>query len=125
MPVVHLRINVELSQEQKKNILLAASQLVASTMGKPLADVMVIFSYDELMLGGEMGPATFIDLKCVSGISVDMSKKLCEGLYNLLQEVTNLKSSRVYINFFEVNHVHAWRFINDVAVCAGQSTFHN
>jgi phenylpyruvate tautomerase PptA (4-oxalocrotonate tautomerase family) len=122
MPVVHLRMNVELKQEQKNKILLAISHLVADAMHKPLADVMVICSYDELTMGGQPGPATFVEFKCVSGLSLDVSRTICEGLYNLLHTEAGMQSSRIYINFFEVRHVHAWRFNGNVAVCAGQNS---
>lgn len=117
MPVIHYRINTPLDELPKKKIMLDTVRLVADIMQKPVSDIMVIYSSDDLLMGNDFSPAAFVDFKCVSGLTVAVSRKICNGVYHLLNEATGIEPARIYINFFEVSHAHAWRFVNGNPVC--------
>ncbi len=118
MPVVRISLNVALAGQEKQTLLLSIARLVSEVMEKPIHDVMVSLTTDDFVMGGHSEPAVFIDLRCLSGLRVDgMTKRLCEGMLNVLQQHIPIDPARVYVNFFEVLPEYAWRFCDGVAVC--------
>jgi hypothetical protein len=115
--MIQIQINVELDKEKKTDLLLAISKLTSDVMKKPIGDVMALVRMSEIVFGGEKGPAAFIDFRCISGLTPTSARKLCEGFDNILKDLANIDSSRVYINFMEVSDAHAWRFIDGIAMC--------
>lgn len=117
MPVIQIGANIDLDLEDKRQLLISMAQLISSVMNKPLSDVMVLYSYNDLIMAETSEPAVFVDIRCISGLSVLVSRQICEGLYKLLNKITSIDSSRFYANFHEVGKEYAWRFKNDIAVC--------
>lgn len=122
MPIIQLQTNVSLNLKKKKKILVSISQLAADIMRKPVSDVMMMYSYCDLMIAGTFERAAFVDLRCVSGFNVKVAGELCEGISLILQNEIAIDLSRIYVNFFEVSEVHAWRFVNSKAVYAESKT---
>ncbi|KNY27379.1 hypothetical protein [Pseudobacteroides cellulosolvens] len=87
-------------------------------MNKPLEDIMVQYSYCDIIMFNSYDHAAFIDFKFISGLNLVISKELCIGMADILSKAAAIVPSRIYINFFEVSGVHAWRFINGTPVCS-------
>ncbi|MBN1887125.1 MAG: hypothetical protein JW850_04015 [Thermoflexales bacterium] len=118
MPVVQINLNVALAEQDKHDLLLSASRLVSEVLEKPLCDVMVSLTTADFVMAGSFDPAAFVDLRCLSGLQVEgATKRLCQGLLEVLRRLIPIDSSRVYINFAEVCPEYAWRFREGAAVC--------
>ena len=117
MPVIQINSNLPLTPPQKQAVLTAATELTANVMGKPLCSVMVMLTYADFLMDGTTDPAVFIDFHCLSGLDLDVSRRLCTGFLEIIQQTSALDPSRMYVNFVEVEGQYAWRFINGVAVC--------
>lgn len=118
MPIVQIKMNVELDTQQKRDLLLSVAEFTAEIMEKPLADVMVFYTLADFVMDGSFSPAAFIDFRCLSGLQENgVTQCLCEGMLKILQRHVTIEPSRIYINFFEVCAEYAWRFRDGVAVC--------
>jgi hypothetical protein len=118
MPIVQVKINLELDTEKKNELILSVSHLVADIMEKPFSDIMVMYSYSDIVMAGSFEPAAFIDFRCISGLNHMVSKSICEGILSVFKRLMiQIEESRIYINFFEVSKTCAWRFIGNFALC--------
>jgi hypothetical protein len=118
VPVVQIQMNVELARQTRQSLLIAVARLVAESMQKPLADVMVFMTYADFVMDGTFAPAAFVDFRCLSGLQEEgVTQCLCEGILKILQQHTAIEPNRLYINFFEVCPEYAWRFRDGMAVC--------
>lgn len=118
MPVIQVKTNTNLNDAQKQQLLLAITRRVAEIMGKPVSDIMVLYSGEEIMMGETSEPAAFVDLRFISGLNMSRAKALCEALKNVINETVVIAPTRLYINFPQVDGVRAWRFIDHAAVCS-------
>lgn len=117
MPIVMINTNVEINDDKKEFILCNIAQLVANLMKKPIADVMVLYSYHYMIMANSIKPVAFVDLKYISRLDLKISEDLCSGILDILNQVVDMDPTRLYLNFFEVSDIQAWRFIDGVPVC--------
>lgn len=118
MPNIIVRTNARLGEENKKEMLVNIAKWTAYIMKKPVSDVMVMYSYNDFIMAETFEPAAFIDFNCVTGFDTEVGKELCIGINKILSDIVEIESSRIYIKFFEVSNIHAWRFIDNMPVCA-------
>lgn len=118
MPVIQVKTNIDLNGAQKQQMLIAITRRVAEVMGKPISDIMVLYSSEEIMMAETYEPAAFVDLRFISGLSMSRAKALCEDIKNVINENVVIAPTRVYINFPKVDGARAWRFIDNAAVCS-------
>jgi len=83
------------------------SKMVAELTGKPENYVMTMIQSDSQMtFAGSDEPCCFIKLKSIGSLNPSgMSKSLCE----IIEAKTNIKSSRIYIEFIDVKSSN-WGF---------------
>ena len=76
------------------------STMVADLTGKPESYVMTMIQSDSKMtFAGSDEPCCFIKLQSIGSLNPSsMSKSLCE----LISAKTNIKTNRIYIEFFDV-----------------------
>lgn len=118
MPIVQISSNIDLSAQERQDLLISVARLVSQTLEKPIQDVMVSLTQADFVMDGDFGPTAFIDLRCLSGLQADgVMACLCDGLLDILRQYVLIEPSRVYVNFFEVRPEGAWRFRDGVAVC--------
>ena len=77
------------------------SKMVADLTGKPETYVMTMIQSDSQMtFAGSDEPCCFIKLQSIGALNpTSMSRHLCE----LIASKTNIKTSRIYIEFMDVN----------------------
>ena len=102
MPFLRLETSAALSGAAQKNLMTALSKLVADALGKPEAYVMIVVQPASMLLGGTDGPAAFIDLRSIGGLSDTINRQLSLQLCGLLREQLHLSPDRVYLNFQDV-----------------------
>lgn len=117
MPIVMLNTNVEINDDKKEFILCNIAQLVSNLMKKPITDVMVLYSYHYMFMSNSIKPAAFVDFKYISKLDLKIYASLCSGILDILNQVVDMDPARLYLNFFEVSDIQAWRFIDSIPVC--------
>lgn len=117
MPIVIINTNVEINDDKKELILCNVAQLVANLMKKPINDVMVLYSYQYMVMANSTKPAAYVDIKYISSLDLKISEDLSSGVLEILNQVINMDPARLYLNFFEVSDIQAWRFIDGIPVC--------
>jgi phenylpyruvate tautomerase len=102
MPYLKIQANRAIPAEQANALLTAASQTVASELGKPERYVMVELTTNTAMLfGGSSEAAAYLELKSI-GLPTARTKALSEALCSLLETALGISPSRVYIEFIDI-----------------------
>ncbi|QXP91947.1 phenylpyruvate tautomerase MIF-related protein [Methylococcus capsulatus] len=102
MPYLKIHMNREIEPGKSKALLAAASQRMASELGKPERYVMVELTSNPAMLfAGTDEPAAFVELKSI-GLPAGKTKDLSQILCSLLQDSAGIAPARVYIEFTDV-----------------------
>jgi phenylpyruvate tautomerase len=102
MPLLKLETTVVLSDDKRKALLAALSQIVAETIGKPEEYVMVTLRPAAMLMSGKPGEAAFVDLRSIGGLNGDVCRKLSQKISRLLSDVLAVPQNRIYLNFTEV-----------------------
>ncbi len=102
MPLLKLETTVALSDDKKKAMLAALSEIVAGTIGKPEQYVMVVVSPAAILMSGKPGEAAFVDIRSIGGLNDDVNRQLSQKIGQLLKESLGVPPDRVYLNFTEV-----------------------
>jgi hypothetical protein len=111
-------MNAKLNEVQKSTMLSSISHRVADIIGKSVADIMVLYSFEEILMADTFEPAAFIDVRFISEIDILRAKALCQSIEDVMNRTVGIIPSRIYINLLKVDGAKAWRFINDFAVCS-------
>lgn len=103
MPLLALQTSVQLSAQQRYDLLAPLSRIVAECIGKPERYVMVTVSEAAMLIGASEGPAAFADLRSIGGLNGTVNRKLSERLCALLQEQLGIPPERVYLGFANIS----------------------
>jgi phenylpyruvate tautomerase len=107
MPLIRLEMTEQLAPESRSRLCADLSRLCAEVIGKPETYVMAVVAEGLTMLhAGKSGPAAFLDIRSIGGLSADVNKKLAERLCGLLVNTTKIPGDRVYLNFTSVAATH-------------------
>lgn len=103
MPLLEITTSNDLFETVREKILRDASAVVATTLGKSEASVMVTLRSATGLFGGDAGPCAFLELRSVGGLDPDTSTRVAERLCTLLEAEADVPSERIYLNFHRVN----------------------
>eukprot|EP00245_Coleochaete_scutata_P017258 TRINITY_DN8380_c0_g1_i1.p2 TRINITY_DN8380_c0_g1~~TRINITY_DN8380_c0_g1_i1.p2 ORF type:complete len:116 (+),score=26.85 TRINITY_DN8380_c0_g1_i1:114-461(+) len=103
MPTLLVQTNVPVDVTLTSDFLKDASKVVAKTIGKPEAYVMVSIKGEvPIVFGGTEEPAAFAQVYSIGGLGPDTNKKLSSGLSELLQSKFDIPPSRFFLNFNDI-----------------------
>ena len=103
MPFVRLQTNESLAIDVKKKICAELSRTIAESIKKPERYVMAVIDDDAFMLhGGEGGPAAFIEVHSIGGLSPEVNQTLSERLCKVTAKLTTVAPARIFLNFVDV-----------------------
>jgi phenylpyruvate tautomerase len=103
MPFICLSTNEPLEGEAKQQLCAELSRACAAGIGKPEAYVMAIVHDGVTMLhAGKPGPAAWIDVRSIGGLSGDKNQALAATLCDLVSKKTKVPGARIYLNFTDV-----------------------
>jgi phenylpyruvate tautomerase len=103
MPLIRLQTNVSLSSEVSTGLCADLSRLCAEVIGKPEAYVVAIVDDHQTMsFGGKPGPAAFVEVRSIGGLSPTVNRSLSERICALVTSSIQVESPRVYLNFIDV-----------------------
>ena len=110
MPVVNLKMNIKLNENQVKELLTPIPEIFEKFMGKPASTVMSTYSYSDMLLNNSFSSAAFIEVRNLSLYDIDVYKNISKCLLDVIKKTVTIDSDRIYINFLEVKDVQAWQF---------------
>ncbi len=98
MPLVRLETTEELAPDRKASLCAALSRLCAETIGKDEEYQMAIVADRVTMLrSGKPGPAAFVDVRSIGGLTPKVNVFLSERICRLLREELGIPGDRVYL----------------------------
>ncbi len=102
MPLLKLETTVALPDEKRAALLASLSKTLAETTGKPEGYVMITAAHADILMGGKTGPAAFVDIRGIGGLSGDVNRRLSEKICRLLHDSLGVPPDRIYLNFTEL-----------------------
>ena len=103
MPLLKLETTVALADDKRNTLLASLSKALAETTGKPEGYVMITAAHADILMAGKPGPAAFVDIRGLGGLSGDVNRRLSEKLCRLLNESLGVPPDRIYLNFTELD----------------------
>jgi phenylpyruvate tautomerase len=102
MPFIKLETTVSFDAEERASLCRKLSRIAAEVIGKPETYVQAAVVDRLAMLhGGEEGPAAFVEVRSIGGLSPKVNRALAERVCAVLVGI-GLASERVYLNFIDV-----------------------
>ena len=102
MPYLKITTSKSIDAAGKRNLLRAASKMVAAELGKPEQYVMVsVESPVAMLFAGAEEPSAFLELRGI-GLPESKTSRLSEGLCQMIESHLAVRKDRVYINFADV-----------------------
>jgi phenylpyruvate tautomerase len=103
MPMLTLQTSLPLTRQQRSELLLPLSRLVAESIGKPERYVMVTISEATMCMAGEEGPCAEATIRSIGGLNAPVNRAVSAGLCALLQQRLAIPPDRVYLVFHTVS----------------------
>lgn len=99
MPLLKIQTNQALSADQQQALIRAASQQVATLLGKPERYVMVSLEHNDGMLfAGSDAPLAYLELKSI-GLPTAKTGELSKALCTTIHQALSIDLDRIYIEF--------------------------
>jgi phenylpyruvate tautomerase PptA (4-oxalocrotonate tautomerase family) len=99
MPLLKIQTNQPCSENQQKQLLSEASQLVAQQLGKQERYVMVAIEPPVAMsFAGDTDACAYLELKSI-GLPESKTRDLSDALCRLVECMLDIEKERIYIEF--------------------------
>ena len=102
MPLIKINANVDLPENQQQALLAALSRTLAEVTHKPEGYCMVTFTRAAVLFAGRPGPAAFVDVRSIGGLTREVNQQLTEQVGAQLKKSLGVPPDRVYVTFTEV-----------------------
>ena len=107
MPYLKIDTNVSLSYEQKEELMISCSQLLAQLLQKPENYVMVsVRAGAHMLFGGTTDPCAYLEFKSL-GLPESSTAVFSEAVSKQLSAQTGIEPSRIYTEFSAPER-HMW-----------------
>ena len=106
MPFLKITSSVEVPAEKRDALLAAVSKAAAEATGKPERYMMVALESGSILFAGKAGPAAFVDVRAIGGLTPEVNAKLSSQVCALLLKWLNVPGERVYLTFIDVPATH-------------------
>ncbi len=102
MPTVKLTISKKFDRNEKENLALELTSIVAKEIGKPESVTQAIVEDDACVsFGGNfLAPSAFLAVMSIGGLNQEVCKRLSAAICALLGRY-GVSGQRIYINFSE------------------------
>jgi phenylpyruvate tautomerase PptA (4-oxalocrotonate tautomerase family) len=112
MPYIKIQTNVELSEDQKMDLLNDLTDLLSKELGKPEKYVMgMIQNSESMIMSGKTDSLAFVELRSIR-LPENRTKTLTKSLTYFLKEALKIDSDRIFVNFINVEP-HMWGYNSD------------
>ncbi len=107
MPFIRLETTERVPPDQRASLCAALSRLCSDAVGKPEAYVMAAVHDQVTMIhAGAPGPAAFVEVRSIGGLSAKVNRALAEKVCRLVGETLRIPGERVYLNMADVAADH-------------------
>jgi phenylpyruvate tautomerase len=107
MPLVRCETNQHLNDSQKTQLCTELSHICAEVIGKPETYVQAVVQDGLTLLhGGKPGPAAFVDVRSIGGLSGKTNATLAEKICTVISKTAAVPGARIYLNFTDVAASH-------------------
>ena len=114
MPLMIIRTSVSLPKTEKEELLKASTQVLVDA-GKPESHVMVLLEKVDASMGGKVGPAAFVEVRSMVGLTPEFNHKIAENMCPVLEKSLEISGHEIYLNFITVP-VSAWGWDHGIVV---------
>ncbi len=102
MPLITIQVTEDIKEGTEKEALLKAiSEIISRQIGKPETYCMATISKSDIMMGGAVSPAAFIDVRSIGGLPASVNKGISSEVSFLLSNHLEVPKDRIYLNFTE------------------------
>ncbi len=103
MPLIRLETTETIPADQKIALCQRLSRACAETIGKPESYQMAVVRDGVAMaFAGKPGPAAFVDVRSIGGLTPEVNRKLAERVCKLVTESLRIPGERIYLNMLDV-----------------------
>lgn len=102
MPYIGVSTSRDVPEEKREVVLKALSAAVAKSTGKPERYVMAVLTRADVVFGGEVEDAAFVDVRGIGGLTQDVNNDMTQRICSLLEAVLGIEPGSVYITFTDV-----------------------
>jgi phenylpyruvate tautomerase PptA (4-oxalocrotonate tautomerase family) len=106
MPLMQIKTNVMLPEKQREARLAPLSRLLAELTRKPEAYCMVAYEHAAMLFAGNPGPAAFVDIRAIGGLTREVNAQLSAALATEIKKALGVPPDRLYFTFTEVAASH-------------------
>jgi phenylpyruvate tautomerase len=110
MPLVRIETTTVPDAAQSEALLAGVSRAVEAATGKPLATIMATLSAADIRMAGRDGPAAFVDVRGIGGLTREVNNRMAASVTDLLENALGVPPDRVYLTFQDVPATNwAWK----------------
>ena len=103
MPLIRLETTEKLQGDRKASLCASLSALCAEIIGKPEEYQMaIVLDGLTILRSGRPGPAAFVEIRSIGGLTHKVNQSLSEKVCHLLQRELDIPGDRVYLNMTEI-----------------------
>jgi len=102
MPLIAVQANVDLPEAQQPALLAALSRTLAEATRKPEGYCLAVFTRAAALFAGRPGPAAFVDVRGIGGLTREVNQRLAEQVAAQLKKSLGVPPERMYITFTDV-----------------------
>lgn len=103
MPLIRIETNVGLEEQRKTEIMNMLSRSLAEDLGKEEKWVMVSMAESAILMGGEPGPAAYVDVRSIGGLNNETNNTIAQHVSKVLHEEMGVAPERLYVNLDSVS----------------------
>ena len=102
MPLLKLTTSVPVAAQKKDELVGQLSKALAEITRKPEQYVMVTLDDAAILMAGKAGPAAFVDVRGIGGLTGDVNQQVSKRICALLEKAIGIPPDRVYLTFTDV-----------------------
>lgn len=119
MPFIRIETNLPLTDAQKRDLAVKASESVAEAMGKPVSAVFAsVHSNMVVTCGAAHEPCAFVGFKNV-GLTEELAVRASEVLGTLLEKEIGLDPDRVLIDLVDLDPAYVGKSKTTIKIIRG------
>ena len=102
MPFIRLETSALVTSGDQEDLIRQLSKITADVIGKPENYVMASLSEAKMTMGGEPGPAAFLEIRSIGGLDKKVNREITKQVSELLKEKLRIPSDRIYVCFSSI-----------------------
>jgi phenylpyruvate tautomerase len=102
MPFIKLETSAPITSGDREDLVRRLTKIAADVIGKPEDYVMASLSEAKMTMGGQPGPAAFLDIRSIGGLDKEVNREITKQVSELLEEKLRIPSDRIFVCFSNI-----------------------